>query len=47
MDEKDLIAFSRWIRDKMYHHRLDILPSELTRFYIDNRKSLRKQYLNK
>lgn len=41
----DLIAFSKWVDDKMYNHRLQIMPRELTNFYMKNRISIMKQYL--
>lgn len=41
----DLIAFTKWVDDKMYNQRLQVMPRDLTKFYKENRISIMKQYL--
>lgn len=44
LEPNDLIAFSKWVKDKMYGHRLDLIPSDLVSFYFENRDNIIKMY---
>jgi len=44
LDSNDLTAYAKWIKDKSYSNRLDMIPSDLENFYMRNRESILKQY---
>ena len=37
---KDLIGFSKWITSHSYEHRLEIIPNQLIKFYLNSRDSI-------